>query len=335
MRHSAALILAADVGGTKTNAALFSVHGRLLRPALRQSFPSRQFPSLEAILTQFLSAGGRRMRVRCASFGVAGPVVRGTCPATNLPWIVDQRRLTASLDIGASHLHVLNDLEAMAYGIERLSPESFVTINRGHPQAGGNRALIAAGTGLGEAMLWWDGQAHRPSPSEGGHTDFAPRTVVEMALLRRLWREHAHVSYERVLSGPGLVRLYRFLRQRSQAAEPEWLTAALRHRDAGAVITQTASARRDRCCRQAVEWFASLYGAEAGNLAMKALATGGVYLGGGIAPKMLPFLRHGGFMRAFLDKGRMRRLLAEMPVRVIVDEHAALLGAAHYAWLRR
>lgn len=327
------IILAADVGGTKTNIALVSFQGRTVRPFLLRSFPSRQFANLERIVRTFVSAGGPRVRVDGACFGVAGPVVRGTCHTLNLPWTVSQRRLQAALP--AASVHVINDLEAMAYGTARLSAKDVVTIHRGRPQPRGNRALIAAGTGLGEAMLWWDGAAHRPSASEGGHADFAPRTALEMDLLRWLQREHAHVSYERVVSGPGLVRLYRFLRLRTKTAEPRWLTSALRDQDAGAVITQAGLARRERCCRQALEIFVSLYGAEAGNLAMKALATGGVYLGGGIAPKILPLLRQGGFLRAFLDKGRMRRLLADIPVRVIVNEHAALWGAAHYAWLQR
>lgn len=323
-------ILAADVGGTKTIVALFGAQDRRLRAILRQSFPSRQAPGLEAILRQFLQ-GRMRWRVTRACIGVAGPVVRGVCRTPNLSWVVDRRQLGAVL---GAPVDLINDLEAMGYGIEHLPPRALAVLNAGEVQPSGNRALIAAGTGLGETILCAGRDGYHPLPSEGGHADFAPRNALEMELLRALWRDHAHVSYERVVSGPGLVRLYRFLRARSRRSEPSWLAAALRHRDAAAVISQAGSARRDACCRQALDVFVSLYGAEAGNLAMKALATGGVYVGGGIAPKILPLLRGGDFLRAFLDKGRLRGLLARMPVRVILDDQAALLGAAHYAWLQ-
>ncbi len=328
--HSS-VILAADVGGTKTHMALFTVQGRRLRHFLQQSFASRQVSSLEAMIRQFLQTAPH-VRVSRAAFGVAGPVLNGTCHTPNLPWVVDERRLRSLLQVPA--VEVINDLEAMAYGIERVSSRALVSLQAGRPVEHGRIALIAAGTGLGEAFLCWDGRRYRPSPSEGGHADFAPRNALEMELLRFLWADHQHVSYERVVSGPGLVRIYRFLRQRSRRKEPVWLTAALRHRDAGAVITQSGLSRRDACCRHTVELFASLYGAEAGNLAMKTLATGGVYLGGGIAPKILPVLRGDGFLRAFVDKGRMHRVLSQIPVRVMLDEQSALLGAAHYAWLR-
>ena len=329
-RHNSC-ILAADVGGTKTIIALFGVHGRQLRLLLQQSFPSPHVRGLDAIVRQFLQSRPE-LRVARACFGVAGPIVRGTCRTPNLPWVVEARELRTALQTPAVDL--INDLEAMGYGIERLRPRALVTLQAGRAHTGGNQALIAAGTGLGEAILRADAQGHHPLPSEGGHVDFAPRNALETELLQCLWRDHAHVSYERVVSGPGLVRLYRFMRSRSRRAEPSWLTAALRYRDAAAVISEAGLSRRDRCCRQALELFVSLYGAEAGNLAMKALATGGLYVGGGIAPKMLPLLRGGEFMRAFLEKGRMRGLLAQIPVRVILDDRTALLGAAHYAWLQ-
>ncbi len=324
------LIVAADVGGTKTTIDLLTVRGTRLRPLLRQSFPSRDFPSLAAMVTQCLRAAGRGARIAGACFGVAGPVVRETCRTSNLPWTVHLRDLRSAL--ATSAVALINDVEATAYGIERLPAKALLTLNAGRPQARGNRALIAAGTGLGEALLVWDGRAYRPSASEGGHADFAPRSPLEAELLQWLWRDYAHVSYERVVSGPGLVRIYRFLRARRRGAEPSWLTAALHRHDPAAIISQAGLARRDACCRQALELFTSLYGAETGNLAMKAFATGGVYVGGGIAPKIAPLLRRGGFLRAFLDKGRMRRLLAKMPVQVLLEEHTAVLGAAHYAW---
>ena len=327
------LILAADVGGTKTNIALLTVRGGQFRPLMRQSFPSRRFAGLAAIVTQCLNTVGRtRRRLSRACFGVAGPVVHGVCQGPNLPWTVDLRTLRSALDTAA--VDVINDVEATAYGIERLPSTAILTLHAGHSRAQGNRALIAAGTGLGESILVWDGRSHRPSASEGGHADFAPRSPLEMDLLRWLWRDRAHVSVERVVSGPGLVRIYRFFRARSRADEPSWLTAALRHGDAAAVISAAGLARRDACCRQALELFASVYGAETGNLALKALATGGVYVGGGIAPKIAPLLRRGGFLRALLDKGRMRRLLSGIPVRVLLDEETALWGAARYAWLQ-
>ena len=323
-------MLAADVGGTKTHIALFDARGGRLRMLRQESFASRASRGVESIVGQFLE---RRTdwHAQRACVGVAGPVVRGVCRTPNLPWVVDQRRIADLLDAPVT---LINDLEALGHGIAGLSPRSLLTLHAGRAQAGGNRALIAAGTGLGETILCADQTGYHPLPSEGGHADFAPRNALEMELLRSLWREHAHVSYERLVSGPGLVRIYRFLRQRSRRPEPSWLTAALRHRDAAAVISQEGLSRRDACCRQALELFVSLYGAEAGNLAMKALATGGLYVGGGIAPKILPLVRRGGFMRAFLDKGRMRGLLSQMPVRVILNDQTALLGAARYAWLQ-
>ena len=326
-----AVIPSADVGGTKTNIALYTAQRSRLQPVIQHSFVSRQARTLEEIVRRFLELTPKFRPVR-ACFGLAGPVLRGTCRTPNLPWVVEQEALQEAL--GIPHVDLINDLEATGYGIQRLKPQFLVTLNTGKSGVVGHRALIAAGTGLGEGFLWWDGWTHHPVPSEGGHADFAPRSALEADLLTSLLREHAHVSYERVVSGPGLYRIYRFLRARSKRPELSWLRIALRHRDPATVISRAALGRRDAVCRQALELFASIYGAEAGNLAMKPLARGGVYVGGGIAPKILPVLRSGVFMRAFLDKGRMRDLLAEIPVRVILEEQTALLGAAQYAWLQ-
>jgi glucokinase len=249
---------------------------------------------------------------------------------TNLPWVVDAAALQAELDF--QHVSLLNDLEANAYGINTLLPQELLSLN---PQADlrqvGNRALIAAGTGLGEAGMLWDGVTHRPFASEGGHASFAPNDSVGDELLTFLRRENGHVSWERVLSGMGMKNLYRFFRQRSGQAEPEWLSAQLLQGDLGAVVTQAGLAAKDPVCVDALDCFTRNYGSEAGNLALKMLALGGVYIGGGIAPKMLPKMQSAIFLDAFYHKGRMSPLLQSMPVYVILNDKTALQGAAWFA----
>ncbi len=321
------MLLAGDVGGTKTLVALFALQRG--RPVLtvQHQVRSREYADLEALLKAFLA--GRRVRLAAACFGVAGLVANGRCEGTNLPWTVDVRRLQAAL--GTKTVCLLNDLEAMAYGIDALPARSFLVLNRGQALADGTRAVLAAGTGLGEALLVWDGQRYRAIPSEGGHVDFSATNETEVELWRYLHARFGHVSYERILSGPGKVALYEFLRDTGRGREPRWLTRQLAVRDPSPVISELAVSRRSPLCVKALELFVSIYGAEAGNLALKSLARGGVYVGGGIAPTILPILRRGAFMRAFMDKGRFSSLLRRIPVRVILEPRSGLFGAAWYA----
>jgi glucokinase len=260
-------------------------------------------------------------------------VLEGRTEAVNLAWPVDARRVAAAL--GLERVGLVNDLEANAWGISALRPEDLSILNEGEPDPSGNAAVISAGTGLGEAALFWDGERYEVVGSEGGHADFAPRTELEVGLLRFLWREHRHVSYERVCSGMGLVNIYRYLRSIATEPEPEWLSRKLAdEEDAPATISHAALEGTDPVCRDALDTMISIYGAEAGNLALRVVATGGVYVGGGIAPRILPRLREGGFMHAFVEKGRLAKLLADVPVKVILNDKTALYGAAVYAQRR-
>jgi len=322
------LILAGDIGGTKTNLAVFSVHGEKLRADVSQSFPSKQYSGLTPILKEFLT--GQKCAIEAACFGIAGPVVDGRVKTTNLPWVVDSNELRRMLKLDAVNL--LNDLEAGAYGIFTLEEDEFFTLNRGELRDAGNKALIAAGTGLGQAILYDDGRHFRPLATEAGHADFAPRDELEMALLRHLIGRFGHVSYERVLSGPGLLNIYRFLKEAQGMAEPLALSERLSvAEDASAEISKAALADEFEICVKALDLFVSLYGAEAGNLALRAKSVRGLYVGGGIAPKILAKLKDGRFMRAFTDKGRYADLLAAIPVQVVLNQQAALRGAAYYA----
>lgn len=322
-------ILAGDIGATKAILTLFEwKEGRLL-PIREGSYRSASYQSLEALVGEFLATETHRVAAAC--LGVPGPVQEGRCETPNLPWVIDQRSLQQAVAI--ANLTLVNDLAAMAKGISLLSEEQFAVLNPGDAQREGNAALIAAGTGLGEAILFWDGKEWRPSASEGGHADFAPTSEVEIELLRYLNREYGHTSYERVLSGPGLSNLYRFLRDTTADEEPEWLAQRLAQEDPGVVITEAALSRASPRCVAAMDLFIRVYGAEAGNLALKALATGGVYLGGGIAPKILPALQGGAFLEAFTQKGRLSGFLSRVPVRVILEPRAALYGAVRYAML--
>ncbi len=325
------MILAGDIGGTKTVIGLFEEAGNRLHAIREETFPSQSYGSLEAILDQFLGSGPRPP-LRMACFGVAGPVIKGKSKATNLPWELDGRTLAATL--GVPQVKLLNDLEAAAYGMLNLAPTDLCVLQPGSPRKG-NIAVIAAGTGLGEAILYWDGNCYHPIATEGGHTDFAPRNDLEIELLRCLQREFGRVSYERVLSGPGLFNIYRFLRDSDFASEPEWLRKRIAEEDAGAVISEVGLTGDDPLCTKALDLFVSVYGAEAGNLALKTFAIGGVYIGGGIAPKILAGARghvplRGTFTGAFTDKGRFTELLRSIEVKVVLNPRASLLGAAHY-----
>jgi glucokinase len=246
---------------------------------------------------------------------------------TNLPWRIDADALMAQFSF--THCALLNDLEATAYGLPALEAEDLLTLQAGSADAAGNLAVIAAGTGLGEAGLFWDGKHHHPFATEGGHTSFSPSNTLEFALLRHLQRQFRHVSWERIVSGMGLVSLHDFLRDYRHREVPDWLVDEIRNGDAAAVISNAAG--RDELCAETMQLFVRLYGAEAGNLSLKVMSRGGLYLGGGIAPKILPMLQTGDFLEAFLNKGRMRHLLEAMPVRVILNDRAALYGPALHA----
>jgi glucokinase len=325
------MILAGDIGGTNTRLALFDGSPTKLAPIVIQVFPSRGHSGPEEILREFRGQHGQA--IEAASFGIAGPVRHGRSQTPNLPWVVDSASMAEVLGLPAVDL--VNDLEANAYGIAELGPEDLAVLHPGAPDAGGNRALISAGTGLGEAGLLADGDVYRPYPSEGGHCDFAPQNETEIHLLQHLMARFGHVSFERVLSGPGLYNIYQFFRDTGRAEEPSWLAEEIRERDPSTVISQHGLKGSCDLCVQTLDLFVSFYGAEAGNLALKAMATGGIFIGGGIAPKILPKLREPSFLKAFTAKGRVSGVLEAIPVSVILNDKTALLGAAHLAALSR
>lgn len=348
------MILAGDIGGTKTNLALFDWTNERTAPIRLESFPSSDYKSLEEILEEFLkprkppipvdgpeaartgkddaSSGvppDEPIRLAAACFGVAGPVLENHAQTTNLPWVIDGP--TIGREFGIPRVQLLNDLEATAYGILLLRPDELEVLNPGKPpQKRQALALIAAGTGLGEAILFWNGTSYRPMPSEGGHTDFAPNNDHEIDLLRYLRSQYLHVSYERVLSGPGLQAIYEFLRD-TKKNEPTWLAERVKSGDPAAIIADAGLKGQAEIAIQTLDLFASIYGAEAGNLALKAMSLDGVYVGGGIAPKLIAKLKDGTFMKSFTNKGRYKRLMNNMPVKVVMNQQTALLGAASVA----
>ena len=323
------MILAGDIGGTKTNLGFFEREGGQLQCVVSQQYPSRSAASLDELCRQFLSEHDAQAEAAC--FGVAGPCRKGVCTAMNLPWRVDGQQLGQML--GIDHTSVINDLQATAYGILVLPEEDFAVIQQGDPDAKGNAAVIAAGTGLGEAGLYWDGSTYQPVASEGGHCDFAAKDELEIELLQFLRKQFAHVAWERILSGPGLVHLYEFFKARGDASPAPDVAEEIRSKDPGAAITQAALSDRCPVCRQALELFSAIYGAEAGNLGLQMMATGGVYLGGGIAPRIRSMLDTDAFREAFVAKGRLRSLLEAIPVRIVMTDQAALWGAANCARL--
>ena len=322
------MLLAGDIGGTKTILAIYSTESGPHAPLAEATYPSAEYPSLETLASKFLAQVN--LKVERASFGVAGPVVGGRATVTNLPWVLDEAQLRRALDVSAVHL--LNDVLAVAHAVPGLGAADVRTLNQGSPAHGGAIAVIAPGTGLGEAYLTWDGARYRAFASEGGHTDFGPNTLLEMEMLRFLQQRFDHVSYERICSGIGLPNIYRFLKESGYASEPAWLAERLAVDDPTPIIVAAAldTSRPCELCAVTLDLFVSALGAEAGNMALKVLAMGGVYLGGGIPPRILPLLTGGKFMQAFLRKGRFSELLSRMSVRVILNSKAALLGAALY-----
>lgn len=321
------MILAGDIGGTKTNVALFDIE-QTEKPLAQRSFPSGKYDSLESIVAEFVAEHEPQLTHAC--FGIAGPVKDGQVKAPNLKWIVDGQTLARTLKL--EHINLINDLEATAYGIEGLGAAQLHTLNEGHEEHGAHRALIAAGTGLGMAGLFYDGKHYRPIASEGGHIDYAPRNDIEHELLNYM-REQigGRVSYERVLSGPGLLNIYSFLRDKNYGEEPDWLAEQIKTGDGSAAVSIAGLGDKCELAVKALDLFAEIYGAMAGNLALILKATGGLYVGGGIAPKLIEKLKDGTFMRAFKDKGRMSALVGNIPVRLVLDDKTALYGAARCA----
>ncbi len=334
-------ILVADIGGTKTNLGLFSVQGLHVKSLFEVTYSSHHYASIEEIVVLFIAHivaqdKGQTLvdSIHNVCMGIAGPIKDNYCAVTNLPWVIDAKQLQKQFSWESVHL--LNDLEANAWGIATLNKEDFVTLNVGEvitEKAGsGNASIIAAGTGLGEAGLFWDGNQHIPFASEGGHTDFSPSTEQEYRLHQFLSDKYqGHVSWERIVSGMGLENLYLFLCHDQQIIPPQWLQQQIQNGDPAEAISKAATEEKDKLCQDALEWFVYLYGVEAGNHALKIMSTGGVFLGGGIAPKIIKHLQTGRFIEAFFSKGRMQSILHTMPVKVIMNDKTALYGAAFYA----
>lgn len=319
------MLLAGDIGATKTNLAIF-VPGKGLRPQNEATFRSTDYASLEAVVTEFLASAGASANT--AVFGVAGPVVNGQSTATNLPWVIREGTLREAFDWRSVKL--LNDLEATAYGVPHLPAGELYTLNDASPRSG-TKVVVAPGTGLGEAILFHRDDRYEVIPSEGGHTDFGPTNLLQIELLRYLMGKFGHVSYERVCSGMGIPNIYAYLKENGFAPESAQMAEALRQAsDATPIIVQKATSGECELSAATLNVFVSILGAEAGNLALKVMATGGVYLGGGIPPRILPKLTDGTFMAAFVNKGRFADILVQIPVRVILNEKTALFGAACY-----
>lgn len=322
------MILAADIGGTKVNLALFRQEDDDLKLVDSAKFDSQKYSSLEEILDEFFQV--EYPEIERAGFGIAGPVKDGKCEVTNLPWVVDVENLKKRL--GLESVWLINDLAAMACAIPFLPEADFDVMQAGSSKEGGRIGVLAAGTGLGEAFLVPDQNGrYLILDTEGGHCDFSPRTKLEIELLLHLTEKFGRTSIERVLSGRGLDNIYRFLIERGLFEEPAWLTRELQENDPGLVITENGLDNKSPGCHKALEMFVTFYGAIAGNLALQLLTRGGLYIGGGIAPKILPLLKSGLFMEAFYSKGRFKSFMREFPVKVILNDHASLIGVAHYA----
>ncbi len=322
-------ILAGDIGGTYSRVALCEVDGTSVRRDIQAVYESRRYDSLEDIAREFASE--HDVQIDSACFGVPGPVASRRAIFTNLPWEVDADVLERNL--GIPNIALINDIEAAAHGLATLPEADFREIRKGSSGVTGNAGLIEAGTGLGEAGMFWDGRRYRPFASEGGHCDFSPSNERELELLRFLQAKFggAHISWERVVSTPGLVHIYEFLKSKDPEAEPSWLAAEIEAADAATIIVRHALSGESALCREAALWVLALYGAEAGNLALKYLATGGIYLGTGLAPKLIDLLPESDFLARFDAKGRLQRVLQRIAIRVVTNDRVALQGAAFYA----
>ena len=324
------MILAGDIGGTKTNLALYELVDGTLSILMQHQFVSAEFSSLIDVIIAFEKKMTSKLNVDSACFGIAGPVIDGRCRTTNLPWDITSSALSQHL--GKDNVRLLNDLESTAYGMLYLREDEFLDLNPTSKSVDGNRAVIAAGTGLGEAMLFYDGAAYHPVGSEGGHCDFAPLTKQQDELLEWMrGRYPEHVSFERILSGPGIYALYEFLSESSFALQPSTMINLEMGMDKSAMVSRCALVDKDPLCMEVLRLFVEIYGAEAGNLALKSMSLGGVYIGGGIAPKILPMMKDGSFMNSFIKKGRFEELLRGMDVKIALNQETALLGAAYFA----
>ncbi|HKV24108.1 MAG TPA: glucokinase [Candidatus Acidoferrum sp.] len=327
------MILAGDIGGTKCNLALFKVQGASLHLINKNRYATREFHNLEAVIDRFFAESEdllgiqRQSRIRAAGFGVAGAVVDGRLVANNIPWELTQSNVAQKLCLGMEQLTLINDLVATAYGLAHLAPQDFLVLNQGVPQRHGNLALIAAGTGLGEAMMFWVGAEYRASPSEGGSADFAPRTEREIQLVHFLKQQMQRVSCEEIFSGRGFRKLHEFLNPSVTHPTFDGAEAA-----SAGEITHNALEGTCPVCMQVLDWWIEAFGAEAGNLALRVLAYGGVYFAGGIVLKILAKLQSGGFCRSFADKGRLSAVLSKIPISIVLNEDAPLIGAAYQAF---
>jgi len=326
------ILVAGDIGGTKSHLALFAAQNQELKLLSEEIYRSIDYPGLEEIVCQFLNSKRTEIgleQISTACLAVACPVVGERCKMPNLPWTISASGIQEKT--GIQDVLLINDLEASGYGIAQLSEDEIVNLQEGSADPDGHAALISAGTGLGEALLYRQENTFVPLASEGGHADFAPRTGLEIELLKYLLERFQHVSYERVLSGPGLLNIYHFLRDAGYGQEPGWLKERLQQGDPSHSIASAALSKESDLCVQALDLFVSIYGAEAGNLALKTKAVGGLFVGGGIAPKIVSKLKEGNFRAAFVDKGRLSGLMERIPIRVILNPDTALLGAAHLA----
>jgi glucokinase len=326
------MILAGEIGATRTRLAAFNSEGNRLECVVQKTYMSQEHAGLSEILPQFTRTEG--IPVHSACFGVAGPVRNGRSKISNLPWTIDSRELAAQLKLPSVGL--LNDMEAYAYGIDALDSKDFVTLNEGSEDAEGNRALISAKTGLGVAGLYWDGHRHHPFACEGGHADFAPTNDIQMELLTYLRKKYDRVSYERILSGPGIRNIYEFLRDTHKAEEPAWLREQIdAAHDPSPLISQFALEGKAAICEQALSIFVGVFGAEAGNSALQYMSTGGIFIGGTIAAKIVPKMKEPVFLESFLDKGRLEVLLNDMPVKIVLNDDCGLSGAARYTLVQK
>jgi glucokinase len=319
-----ATILAADIGGTKTNIALYRLDGNGLEMLNQKRYVSKDYPSLTDIIHDFLAGGKFPDRVSAA---VAGPVIDGKSKLTNLSWQLDSKTMSKDIKIPVCFI---NDLEATAYGLAGLKEDERETLAVGAAGAKGNIAIIAPGTGLGEAGLFWDGERYHPFATEGGHSDFAPRTELDLEVFRYLQEHFGHVSFERVVSGMGIKNIYNFLIKKRSERVPEWLSQRMLDGDPAAVISEAALKHEDLVCGETMELFVRYFATEASSLVLKLMATGGLYLAGGIPPKILPLLKDDGWVKNFDNNGRMHELSEKVPVHVVLNDKMALLGAAYF-----
>src|SRR5437868_10208947 len=326
------MILAGEIGATRTRLAAFETEGNKLKQVVERNYLSHEHPGLPEIIADFILSEG--IPVHTACFGVAGPVRAGRSKISNLPWTIDSADLAKQLHLNTVGL--INDLEAYAYGIDALESKDFITLSEGADDAEGNRAVISARTGLGVAGMYWDGFRHHPFACEGGHADFSPRNKLEIELLDYLQGKHRRVSCERILSGPGIKNIYDFLRDTKKVDEPKELREQMRKApDPPALISKLAAEGKTPICDQTMLLFVSIYGAETGNCALHFMSTGGIFIGGSIAAKNINKMKDPAFMKSFLDKGRMTPLLKQMLVKIVLNDDAGIIGAARYTLVQK